>query len=62
LDCKKIQVDRKTLIALISLAVRRGRLVAFVKLGLEVDRTLLDQGGDRQAGYPIAYLCVSLTW
>jgi hypothetical protein len=41
---------------LIGLAGRRGRLVAFVKLGLEADRTLLDPGGDRQAGYPSGVL------
>jgi hypothetical protein len=40
------------LIALNSLAVWRGRLVGFAKLGLEVDRRFFDLGGDIQVGYP----------
>jgi hypothetical protein len=50
----KTKVDRKTLIALITLADKRGWLVGIVKLGLEADRTVIDLGGDRQVGIPIA--------
>jgi hypothetical protein len=47
----KAEVDRNTLIALSSLACRRGRLVSFVQLRLEVNRAVIDLGGDRQVGY-----------
>jgi hypothetical protein len=40
------QVDRDTLIALSSLADRRGRLVGFVELGLEANRAVIDLGAD----------------
>jgi hypothetical protein len=43
----KSKVDRNTLIALSSLVGARGRLVGFVKLDLEADRTVIDPGGDR---------------
>ncbi len=45
----KAEVDRNTLIALSSLAGRRGRLVGFVKR--EVDRIVIDPNGNRQAGW-----------
>jgi hypothetical protein len=47
----KAEVDRNTLIALSSPACRRGRLGGFVQLGLEVNRAVIDLGGDRQVGY-----------
>lgn len=49
----KAKVDRNDLIAWSSLADRSGRLVGFVKLGVEADRTIVDVGGDSQVlGYP----------
>lgn len=50
------KVDSNTLITLGSLASRRGRLVGFVKLGVEADRTVTDFGCDGQAGYPKSIL------
>jgi hypothetical protein len=47
----RTKVKGNTSIALSSLAGRAGRLVNFVKLSLEADRTLIDLGGDRQLGY-----------
>jgi hypothetical protein len=52
----KSKVDRNTLIAVSSLAVRIGRLAGFVELGLEAERTFNDPGGDRKAGYPNSVL------
>jgi hypothetical protein len=52
----KAEIDRNTLIAVSSLAGRRGRLVGFVELCLEADSTVIDLGGDRLVGSPIAYL------
>jgi hypothetical protein len=40
------------MIALSSLAGRRSRLVSFMELGLEADRTVIDLGGDGQVWYP----------
>ena len=45
------EVDRNTLIALSSLASRRGRLVGFVEFGFEADRTVVYLGGDRQTRF-----------
>ena len=58
----KAEVDRNHLIALSSLAGRKGKLVGFVEHGLEADRTTIDFGGNRQVGYPNSILVhVSLT-
>jgi hypothetical protein len=45
-----------TSIALSRLVGSKGRLVGFVKLDLEADRTVIDLGGDRQVGYPNSVL------
>jgi hypothetical protein len=50
-DCTTNPKWKETLITLSKLAGRRGRLVDFVKLGLEADRTVIDFSGDRLVGY-----------
>jgi ribosomal protein S17E len=47
----KSKVDRNTVIA-----VLRAEKVGFMEVGLEADRTLIDSGGGRQAGYPNSVL------
>jgi hypothetical protein len=47
----KAEVDINALIALSSLAGRRGRLVGFVELGNKANRAVIDLGGVSQVGY-----------